>query len=700
LVLLEAANFLPNGDRLSSADDLEVRGLVRNQYAVLEAQVPDSNDFHLVRTTLKISEAFFPLSPLRISALIKNSSSGRGDSAIISYANYYDTILNRLDDILESCLSELDAHLEAYRKYLARRAMTSSIIVGLKTLRAAMIFAILLFFLTYSFLGQYAGISRQEKLRVEAAFSSVLTIKWSVIALSAIVAAYIAIYGSTRLLNGLERSLQATAVPLSDRLLHEFRSVLVGLLRARVERRHDSFLRTDRAPTLVEIDSANVIPSKNFDDVYDFLTLHLTSAIGIAGPRGVGKSTLLRWVTSTLQPEWIAIYLAAPGSSNPVDVVRVIFRATVNAVIASYQTSNRSSRFNLTGGLLGSRRPRPTAEEIVRISYEALSMISMSRSNQRTAASGISGKGISYLRGQQTSWVERERSHPEWIAAFVGYLDSYRRLGGRRIAIAIDELDKLPTADDLIAVINSLKDLFHRPDTHFLVSVSEDALRRFALRGIPVRDTFDSAFDTIVKIEPPSPEDAWKILARRAGDFPMSTALFCYAWSGGLIRETIRLARSCVNIRRAKERPTRTAEAVAPIVRQDIIDAIDSAVASFLDQGRRSIVESLLKLRRELDDKMVEFTELRTSEYFEAEPAIEDSEGNETLKNLAAYVDVGSLVSEYFGADIDMLLERDSDKVFRITVYLARARAALSLHHAEALWLLSCARNEMYQASI
>ena len=123
------------------------------------------------------------------------------------------------------------------------------------------------------------------------------------------------------------------------------------------------------------------------------------------------------------------------------------------------------------------------------------------------------------------------------IAAFKEYLEQYRLSGGRPIAIAIDELDKLAKTSEAIAAVNSLKDLFHIPNTHFVVSVSEDALHRFAMRGVPFRDVFDSAFDTIVKLQGPSPSEAQEMLARRSEGlqgFPMPVVLLCYAWSGGI----------------------------------------------------------------------------------------------------------------------------------------------------------------------
>ena len=183
-------------------------------------------------------------------------------------------------------------------------------------------------------------------------------------------------------------------------------------------------------------------------------------------------------------------------------------------------------------------------------------------------------------RQKQTTLTERDLTHPELIAAFARYLKDYRRLGGRRIAIAIGELDKLAATEEAITAINNLKDLFHLPNTHFIVSVSEDALNRFAMRGMPFRDVFDSAFDDVFPIAPPSVEDAWKLLARRAGGFPISAAMFCYAWSGGMPRDLIRAARNCVDVRRRAGKPVPVAELADPVLRADLREAVNASIAT------------------------------------------------------------------------------------------------------------------------
>jgi hypothetical protein len=240
------------------------------------------------------------------------------------------------------------------------------------------------------------------------------------------------------------------------------------------------------------------------------------------------------------------------------------------------------------------------------LSQQALDSITGSESDQRTTANGIAGKGVILQRGRQSTWTRRERSHPELIAAFKEYLEQYRLWRGRPVAIVIDELDKLQESDAAIAAVNGLKDLFHIPNTHFIVSVFEDAVRGFATRGVPFRDVFDSAFDTIVKLEMPSPYEAREMLARRSGEprgFPMPVVLFCYAWSGGLPRDIIRVARVCINIRNHKGRPVGVAELAPQVIRRDVAEFVDDTISSGAEANSTVDIGGLLALQDKLRDE-------------------------------------------------------------------------------------------------
>jgi energy-coupling factor transporter ATP-binding protein EcfA2 len=657
---------------------------MRNQYTNLHLSVTtvfgDRLDT-IMTTVLAISYVFYPISPIKIIKLLEKASGDQGwDSLTIPREQYYRTIAARVEELAEHCAPERGRHMNAYRRYLHRSAAARFVHETMTILQSIAILGIIA---SAPFLGtKYSHHALLSHGTIQKLFFAAVIV-------------FLIIPGPIwllrRAIRRLDATLEVTDLPLSRRILHEFQAVAIDLIRARLERRLDPMLESDRAPTLVEIESMRVLPSSTFDDVIDFLRLHNTSAVGIAGRRGAGKSTLLRWLVYILEPEWVTVYLAAPAVYDVMDFVRVIFSTTASAVIATHQSATFRLRPGPLARVIGTFRPRRPSDEILRISHEALSFIAGSRSDQHTTTAGLSGKGISLQRGRQVSWVERERSHPEWVVAFTQYLENYRRFGGRSVVIAIDELDKLAAADEAIGVINGLKDLFHLPDTHFVVSVSEDALRRFAMRGIPVRDAFDSAFDTIVRVEPPLPQDAWKMLAQRVEGFPMSVALFCYAWSGGLPRDIIRTARACVEIRRRIGRPVTVADLVPPIVRCDVVDAIDAAVTSAIESGSTSCIESLFKLRRQIVDEAFPL-EVALSGLDLGDTLVpgDDVKGNMLmLQGLSLYIDIGSAIVRYFVQQADEILSGDSDKVFAIVTDLARARAALAVYPAEATWFLS-----------
>jgi len=498
-----------------------------------------------------------------------------------------------------------------------------------------------------------------------------------------------------------------------DQILAEFETFTSELSAKREDataREHtrnlDSGLKLHKAPKLVELESSHVQQSESFEYIFRFLEDHDTSAVGVAGVRGSGKTTLLRWIKYRLEPDWLVVYLSAPAVYDAVDFVRTIFASTAREVISKQSAVLYQGRLAYLGEFIRHPSADPSVErQRVMLSERALASIMGSRSDQRSTAAGISGRGVALQRRRQTTWTERELSHPELIESYKTYLERYRRLGGLRVAIAIDELDKLASTDDAIAVVNSLKDLFHIPNTHFIVSVSEDAMRRFALRGIPFRDGFDSAFDTIMRIKAPTPDDALEILARRAEGFPDSVALFCYAWSGALPRDLIRTARSCVNIRKKRvsepgraSEPVTVAELAPEIIMQDISEAIDDAIIKNLESGRASGMDELLMLRHQISDQAIPLESVIDTCKLEDDAAGSADgvpEDNVMLQRLSVYMRIGSVMSEYFSEEINTLLQSDFEQVLDVVKDLAKAKAALAMYPPEAEWFLSRARAKM-----
>ena len=194
-----------------------------------------------------------------------------------------------------------------------------------------------------------------------------------------------------------------------------------------------------------------------------------------------------------------------------------------------------------------------------------------------------------------------------------------------------------------------------------------------------------------VQVKPPSPETSWKMLAHRAGGFPIPVAFFCYAWSGGVPRDLIRTARACVDVRRRAGRPVKVTELVPPIVRCDIRDALDAVLAGSLEGKSAQKIEALLALRRNIEDRTFSLEDMPQG----ADVRPENTDGDEDkdhvlmLERLALYMDLGRIIVSYFARDFDKMADGEFEDVVAVVSILARAKFALATYPSETEWLLS-----------
>lgn len=401
-------------------------------------------------------------------------------------------------------------------------------------------------------------------------------------------------------------------------------------------------LSTQSAPQLVELNTVDTIESEVVKGCAQFIRTHDTSAIGISGPRGAGKTTIMRYLCSReKQSDYIGVYVPSPVAYSPADLIRRIHRQVAKDILLAYQASERpaaSRRFttrymrlliaaalSLAGGgivLLGranstlkllptdilggtlagmglvaytlflvallSRRGGqhlPT-DNLIRLCQDELDKLDWSSTTQTSSKNAFQFSWLSMEDQDQIELTEREKTHPERVMDFHAFtarvleMSSGRSVGSRGLIIALDELDKLSKAEDALGTINGIKDLLHGTGTHFLVSLSEDALATFALRGVPVRDAFDSSFDTIIPVARFNVPNSEALLARRVIGFPRLLSLYCHALSGGLPRDLIRVARQCVDQRRQVGHDLSTDEVVLELTRSQAVSLIDGAIAS------------------------------------------------------------------------------------------------------------------------
>jgi hypothetical protein len=341
-------------------------------------------------------------------------------------------------------------------------------------------------------------------------------------------------------------------------------------------------------------------------------------SFALAGPRGAGKTTLLeRWCaghfldrgTDGTVTRHLPIRVDAPVGYEPKEFLTHLFGRLCVAV-ARYAREHRGA---ITSGL-GSERSRrgrttgrtdPSAADDLRWyegPMELWDLVRLAHHEEET---------LRYLRGRTT---EREAgidlppfpgmnlsakgriavrhddvplNHPELVERFRFLL---RRTGevvaaaNGKVLIGIDELDRISDGEQAQKFLNELKAIFNVPKCYFLVSVSEDAMVEFELSAMGTRTVFDSAFDTIVRVDYLRFEEARRMLAQRIVNLPEQFVTLAYVLSGGLARELVRTAEEIGRIGREYAQGCELSQVTAHLV----LRQLDRTTRAAMDRLSRS----------------------------------------------------------------------------------------------------------------
>ena len=336
----------------------------------------------------RIRRVVSPVSPFKIVRLLEQTSGDQGrDSPAVARELLYGTVADRLDEDKKlERRPELRSYLAEYRNDLRRRNNTENARLTARFLRVIAVTSAIT-------LGSLLGIEYFNSVKL-ISLDAALTLFIVVASLSVLLIGLIWLL--TQRIDSLNKQMASTAQRVNDEILDDFKAIASGLS---VELQHESadpMLKLSAAPALIELESARVQPSASFKEVIEFLESHRTSAVGVGGLRGIGKTALLRWIKYELEPRWIVVYIPAPATYDAADFVRTIFIMTAKEVIQKYSVVLRE------GWLISFTEPfRQLSDNrrIGRLSQQALDSITGSRSDQRTTATGIAGKGISLQRG-------------------------------------------------------------------------------------------------------------------------------------------------------------------------------------------------------------------------------------------------------------------------------------------------------------
>jgi hypothetical protein len=526
------------------------------------------------------------------------------------------------------------------------------------------------------------------------------------------------------------------------------------------------------APTMVGVAIDNAVSSTTYVELSTFVEEHSTSAIGVAGPRGIGKSTLMEQLRFDPRLNCIGVRIPAPKRYEPAALVRLIHRAVATEVLWPAGIAWRPPRpgrvsnsaiiwalrlFLIIGAValwiylwLGDLETRNSADSGIRISGTTIFLLvaggvllavvvsalwrlliqlipkgglltfrsspsaSLARrelehldySTAVQTKSSVGWKlGVVTATGEdQVSLTERQATDADMVGSLSWFLRELCRRTGKRIVICIDELDKIDKSDDVVSMINGIKDLFHIPEVHVVVSVSTDAMHSFAARGVLVRDVFDSAFDTVVQVQRMTARESRDVLWRRATNFPVPAMMFCHVWSGGHPRDLIRAARACVTLRADAGRTLKLAEVVDAVVLRDVIDLLEAAAGKIYDRQSRmkpdastprsdsvgqpgqDQVGDILALQELLLDATGPLHErirplLDNGKLPEADDPLDES--SMLVRVLNPYMRFAACISEFFGNELTGPQWR-SDATAEMVQILAQAQIALSRHPDQA----------------
>ncbi|WP_394616453.1 hypothetical protein JNUCC0626_43485 [Lentzea sp. JNUCC 0626] len=219
-------------------------------------------------------------------------------------------------------------------------------------------------------------------------------------------------------------------------------------------------------------------------------------------------------------------------------------------------------------------RPVPSHVALRKVAEQHLRRIRFLQTHTEGWSGKVSGpRGTDFGLSRSLARTEQPWTHPEVVARLREFLELVVDVLGAKptglsgIVIGIDELDKISDPDDAHRFLNEIKGIFGVNRCLFLVSVSDDALTAFERRGMPARDAFDSAFTTMINVQPFTLEESETWLAQRALGIPEPFVWLCHCLSGGLPRD---LGRVAIALHDLDDQCTRLGDVTQALVRSDL----------------------------------------------------------------------------------------------------------------------------------
>lgn len=115
-----------------------------------------------------------------------------------------------------------------------------------------------------------------------------------------------------------------------------------------------------------------------------------------------------------------------------------------------------------------------------------------------------------------------------------------------RTVVAIDELDKIGSVDEVRKLLRSVKGVLDPAGVVLLVSVSDEAVTHLGLGGLRGRDEISSSFNSMIVVPPLSREEVRTLVSHLLGEHNDQVADALWVLTGGNQREAVRLLDECL----------------------------------------------------------------------------------------------------------------------------------------------------------
>jgi hypothetical protein len=386
-------------------------------------------------------------------------------------------------------------------------------------------------------------------------------------------------------------------------------------------------LRARRAPGLGSVlDPAHIVPTDLMAEVERLADSVSSASVGISGPRGVGKSTLIRWIcegkNATRRFPSLGLYVAAPVEYDARDFLVHLYASLCQAVLADSRLCRQAAvrkrsfwrlRDPVAAAILAAAgfvtlshteairgwhvmvsrtehrlwdvvpalaftvaalliieyvrhlRTERNESQLGAQAMESLRRLRFQLTETGSLSSGLNAPGgVTLGASRSRQLTEIQMSLPDLVTDYrqfsekvvsalqdAAFSDDLTRASEARLIVGIDEIDRIESAERAEKFLNDIKAIFGIPYSFYLASLSADALATFERRVITARSAFDTAFDSVIRIDPMDLRTARYLLERRAIGLPYPFVALCHILSGGVPRELMRVARTVFDLRNA-----------------------------------------------------------------------------------------------------------------------------------------------------